>query len=410
MRNYIMIYENGIRVFELKNNKFRELLHHESEKVLRAFNNIENINEKDDETLELITDIKTDYPKRLIVRGTKLFNAKNDPLFNYVENLGLVIDRYMERKREQEIRDTLMAKNAKINRTRKKSGLKKQIVSIGLLASISIGIMSLKSCKEKEIEPSQEIEDIPSISMVENKERVKEVYYPFNDITDNGKLDKVINECSPFMDKWIERYNLPKDLIYALACQESGELNFEVRGQACGPMQIQPSSYHNDNAIEYIKVPVYKNGKLTEEYDEFYIADGRKLDDSRLKGKNYLVIQNEDDHFRIACAILRKCIDKYKNIFIAIDAYNKGIYALSSIIPKNELEYFKNDFNNFEWQEIIKSKFGENYGDKDYNDNVLRYLRTDAEGKARIEYDYKGEKIIIDLYNTRLYNNEITRG
>ena len=81
---------------------------------MRAFNIVEFIKEKDDETLELVTDIKTDYPKRLIVRGAKLFNAKDDPLFKDVENLGIIIDRYMERKRELEIRDILLAKMLKL--------------------------------------------------------------------------------------------------------------------------------------------------------------------------------------------------------------------------------------------------------------------------------------------------------
>ena len=236
------------------------------------------------------------------------------------------------------------------------------------------------------------------------------VEFAFDDATANGKLEQTITNCSPYLDKWIERYGLPKDLTYALVCQEYGQLDCTINsGGACGPMQLQVEAFHNDNAIEYLQVPVYENGKLTGEYDEFYVADERKLDDPRLVGQNYLVMQNLENNFQIGCAQLRRCIDKYKNIFLAVDAYNKGLYAMSSACSEEELAHYENDFNDFSWTNIIPSVYGENYGDKNYLWNVLRFLDTGTRGEADIEYYYNGELISIDLTNTNVYNNDLVR-
>ena len=224
------------------------------------------------------------------------------------------------------------------------------------------------------------------------------------------QLEQTKELCSPYLDYWIERYGLPKDLTYALVSQEYGLLDCTINSSgACGPMQLQVASFHNDNAIEKIKVAVYNNGVPTGEYDEFYVADERKLDDPRLAGQNYLVMQNLEDNFRIGCAQLRRCIDKYKNIFLAIDAYNKGMYAFSSSCDDASLAYYKEHPEDFSWTNIIPNHFGENYGDKDYIWHVLRYLDTDTRGEANIEYNYEGELIKIDLTNTNVYNSELKR-
>ena len=61
------------------------------------------------------------------------------------------------------------------------------------------------------------------------------VEFAFDDATANGKLEQTITNCSPYLDKWIERYGLPKDLTYALVCQEYGQLDCTMNSRgACG--------------------------------------------------------------------------------------------------------------------------------------------------------------------------------
>lgn len=273
--------------------------------------------------------------------------------------------------------------------------------------------LKLAQAEYNEMNPKTETQEVsveqPLTLAIEPTEEIS-VEFAFDDATANGKLEQTIKNCSPYLDKWIERYGLPKDLTYALVCQEYGQLDCTINsGGACGPMQLQVEAFHNDNAIEYLQVPVYENGKLTGEYDEFYVADERKLDDPRLVGQNYLVMQNLENNFQIGCAQLRRCIDKYKNIFLAVDAYNKGLYAMSSACSEEELAHYENDFNDFSWTSIIPSVYGENYGDKNYLWNVLRFLDTGTRGEADIKYYYNDELISIDLTNTNVYNNDLVR-
>lgn len=120
-------------------------------------------------------------------------------------------------------------------------------------------------------------------------------------------------------------------------------------------------------------------------------------------------MQNLEDNFQIGCAVLRRCIDRYKNIFIAVDAYNKGLYCLSNCCTEEQLEHYKNDFTDFSWLNMITNAKGTNYGDPNYIWNVLRYLDTGTRGEADIQYYYGDELINVDLTNTNVYNNEFKR-
>ena len=359
----------------------------------------------------------------LIIDNLKVFNPHKDNHDKYFQALLIKIKSFIEKETLKKYKETLPINYIpKVNRTRQKGLPTKRIIagalSLALTASMIASLINKEMAKAKNLTSEESINISYTLPKPENdKIEIEEVEdnsikvdLTFLDETANGKLEQTIELCAPYLDPWIERYGLPKDLTYALVSQESGLLDCTINtGGACGPMQLQVAAFHNDNAIEYVKVPVYENGKPTGEYDEFYVADARYLNDSRLEGKNYLVMQNLEDNFRIGCAQLRRCIDKYKNIFIAVDAYNKGLYALSSICSEETINYYQNNFEDFSWVNLIPNHFGENYGDKDYIWHVLRYLDTNTRGEANIEYCYKEELIEVDLTNTNVYNNELKR-
>ena len=359
----------------------------------------------------------------LIVDNLKIFNPHKDHHDKYFQALLIKIKSFIEKETLKRYKETLPPNHIpKVNRTRKKEVPTRRIIagalSLALTASLIAGLINKEMAKAKDLVPEESISISYTLPTTENNEIVVEevednsikVDLAFPDETANGKLEQTIELCAPYLDEWIERYGLPKDLTYALVSQEYGLLDCTINaGGACGPMQLQVSSFHNDNAIEYVKVPVYENGEFTGEYDEFYVADVRHLDDPRLEGKNYLVMQNLEDNFRIGCAQLRRCIDKYENIFIAVDAYNKGLYAMSNVCIEETLNHYQNNFEDFSWVNLIPSHYGENYGDKDYIWHVLRYLDTDVRGEANIEYFYGSELIKVDLTNTNVYNNELKR-
>ncbi len=193
-----------------------------------------------------------------------------------------------------------------------------------------------------------------------------------------------------------------------------------------GPMQIQESEMNG----EFFKVPVYKDGELTGEYDSFYaVSTYEDKDNPKYAGYKVLVIEDIKDHFQIGCGYIRRGIDRYRNIFIGLDSNNKGLYAFSNVYdkgnvnPLNSREYYENNFNDFSWTNLIAEhyKIAKNdpnyvYGDSNYLWNVLRYLDMDERGQVVISYDCKGEKINIVLNNlnidktmTENYNNGMQR-
>ena len=365
----------------------------------------------------------------LIIDNLKIFFPHHDFFDHYFEKLLNQLNAALEKSNWKDYKEKLTKNHTPTVNRKKKSKLPTKTMITAWALSFSIAISCLASSlgkqkiEEQNLKEEHEISySVPKVSMPElpieqtnpsstlESESKIQVELAFNDESASGKLEQTIKNCAPYLDEWIERYGLPKDLTYALVCQESGTFDLTINSLgSVGPMQLQVDQYHNENAIEKITVPVYENGVLTGKYDEFYVADARHLDDPRLEGKNYLVMQNLEDNFQIGCAVLRRCIDRYKNIFVAIDAYNKGLYCLSNCCTEEKIEQYKNDFEDFSWISIITNAKGINYGDPNYLWNVLRYLDTGVRGEANIQYYYGDELINVDLINTNVYNNELKK-
>ena len=418
---YVYKYQNDeVKYFRLNSLDISKLL------TSIVKDNISSIYDKDQ-----YMEITFESGFSLIIDNLNIFALHQDNNDSYFQELLQKLKEFTEQKAIKKYKSSLPPNHIpKVNRTKKKSMPTKRIIagalSFALSASLIAGSINKKSAKTDEQNsenisitqtlPSNEfITYSPEPSSSLNKENIAnndsiKVSLAFKDETESGKLEQTKELCSPYLEHWIERYGLPRDLIYALVSQESGLLDCTVNSLgSCGPMQLQVSSFHNENNIEYMKVAVYKDGKPTGEYDEFYVADERHLDDPRLEGKNYLVMQNLEDNFQIGCAQVQRCIERYKNIFLAVDAYNKGLYAFTNCCDDSTLNYYQEHFEDFSWTNIIPEHFGESYGDKDYIWHVLRYLDTSTRGEANIEYNYQGQLIVVDLTNTNVYNSELSR-
>lgn len=410
-------------VYQYQNNEVKYLSLNKSDSfvLLQKIidDNIRHVRDKD-KYLEII--FESGFS--LVIDNIKVFLPHKD---NYDEHFYTLLNKvkdFIERKSISEYKKTLPPNYIpKVNRKRKRRLTSQRLIVGTISFALSVSLLASLFSKEMAKGAEKNLEEfntsisynVPEeatseVELITSEDDSIKVELAFADEADNGKLDQTIELCASYLDPWIERYGLPKDLTYALVAQEYGLLDFSVNSSgACGPMQLQVNAFHNDDAIEYIKVAVYEDGVFTGKYDEFYVADANRLDDPRLEGKNYLVIQDVQDHFQIACAQLQRCIEKYQNIFIAVDAYNKGLYALSSICDEETLNYYQNNFNDFSWIDLILESYGENYGDKDYLWHVLRYLDTDTRGQTTITYYYQGEEINVDLTNTTVYNSELSR-
>lgn len=401
-----------------------------------AFYKIERVREINESLME----VTLESGAIAIIDSVEVFN-KHDRFDNLIRSLQHNVKNFIENERIREYKNSLPKDYIpKVNRRKKRGRLLISGISLAMSVLVLANLLNLEINKsgnkyqamdypkfENSIEFINEKENIASFpptqsDTIEIATEVEDdnikVEFEFEDWTNTGKLQDTTTNCSPYMDNWINRYGLPKDLTYALVSLEYGILDCEVnRGGACGPMQLQVGAQHG----EHYKVPIYENGVFTGEYDEFWAADINKLDDPNLVGKPIKVIQNLEDNFQIGCAYFRRCIDKYKNIFLAVDAYNKGLYALPIVYKEcgeniaKPLEYYMENFNDFSWTDIIpnnsKEALGvEIYGDPTYIWDVLKYLETDDRGSALITYLYGEETITVDLFNKNVYNNGITKG
>lgn len=403
-----------------------------------AFYKIERVREINESLME----VTLESGAIAIIDSVEVFN-KHDRFDNLIRSLQHNVKNFIENERIREYKNSLpQGYIPKVNRRKKRGRLLISGISLAMSVLVLANLLNLEINKSGNKDQAMDYPKFEnSIEFINEEEKVNEIYFPpthsdtmeiateveddsikvefeFEDWTSRGKLQDTITNCSPYMDNWINRYGLPKDLTYALVSLEYGILDCEVnRGGACGPMQLQVGAQHG----EHYKVPIYENGVFTGEYDEFWAADINKLDDPNLVGRPIKVIQNLEDNFQIGCAYFRRCIDKYKNIFLAVDAYNKGLYALPIVYKEcgeniaKPLEYYMENFNDFSWTDIIpnnsKEALGvEIYGDPTYIWDVLKYLETDDRGSALITYLYGEETITVDLFNKNVYNNGITKG
>lgn len=404
-------------------------------------NGIRRVREINDSLIE----IESNTGSIAVVDTLKVFSEKCDRHDGLMYSLCLMAKESIEKENIWEYKKSNPEKPAKVNRNRMS---KKRLIVSGV--SLALGAVLVGSTILKEISNTRgmnnenntpsitanvdtpdfkdKVEEAMSSAKNTLKEELQKIEIPefddsirvsvgFDDVTDSGKLEQVIEDCSPYMEYWIDRYGLPANQSYAMISHESGvpECNEQKNG-ATGPMQLRIKAQHG----EHYKLRVYKDGVPTGEYDEFWAADINRLDDPKLQGKPLKIIQNVEDNFQIGCGNYQRCIDKYENIFIATDAYNKGLYALSTIYEKcgdrieKSLDYYKTNFNDFSWTTIIpefsEEVFGNKFGDPKYIFNVLKHLDTDARGNAEIKYCCNGKVISVDITNANVYNNTSERG
>lgn len=406
-----------------------------------------------------------------VIFDVSVFDNKYNVYNDYIDSLKTKINRFMERKDLSEYKKRIPDKSKrKINRSYSKNLgrlVAGTLVTVTILTisatlkysptnNLSIANASLPEIDKPNIEESLTEQQLSEIKTLKRKIVLDTTTMPETTVDDltvredseipdnedfircelafdqkkDGKMEATITNCAPYMEEYIARYGLPRDLTYAITCQENGSLTLiDDRIDAPNPMRIDPIE---NNGELFRNIPVYKDGKLTGEYDSFYVvAKEADKNNPKYAGYKVLAIDNLIDHFQIGCANIRRGIDRYRNIFIAVDSNNKGLYAFTNVYDKalfdipNSREYYENNFNDFTWTDfiarhykLVKNKPDFVYGDPNYIWNVLRYLETDDNGVIHIEYDYKGETIKVELTNQNVldknevdnYNNDMRRG
>lgn len=381
----------------------------------------------------------------ITIDSLKVFSSKYPNVYDlYLSRLLKKIQKFIEDKEIREYKNSLLDETIKkVNRGNPRfSKTAKIVVGTGLFLSLVMPIVHNAVVDDNVYEDNaegalsqivinenhdeydtfklieiEEPEVIPEMTPLEPEEDLIEdaptyieddaikIEYSFEDLTEDGRLETATINCASYLDPLIERYGLPKEVTYAICAREHGHLDTYVNSLgSCGPMQIQVGALHG----EYFKVPVYENGVLTGEYDEFYAVDARIYGEPTYAGKKALFIQNLEDHFKISCALIRRAIDKYNNLFIAIDAYNKGLYALEIAGSDDVVTYYKENPNDFGWLDIVPNYYGKDYGDPNYLKHVLSYVKMEDRSETTISFYCQGELVKYDLTNTYYLNEDVS--
>ena len=202
----------------------------------------------------------------IILEGFRVLYPRKDRYDRYYRKIMNKIKDFKDKERMKKYMETLPSNHKpKVNRSKKVKLPSKQILagvlSATITASLIAGLINKETSKVEKLEsPSisyttlkEEEKTIPykletsvvdysensqDLDLVQEETNTVKVKLAFDDKTDDGKLANTIENCRQYLDPWIERYGLPKDLTYALVCQESGGvLDLSINsGGACGPM------------------------------------------------------------------------------------------------------------------------------------------------------------------------------
>ena len=206
----------------------------------------------------------------------------------------------------------------------------------------------------------------------------KAFHYSYEDRTSSEKLSNAKRYEDTF-NKYAKAYGLDKDLLMAIAAQESSGdhyNNLSPNQPGKGIMQI-----------EYVHI----GENLSAHNFETNTEDSIKVDMNTLS--------DLDSNIKIGAMILRNCIDSYNsNIPLAIQAYNFGTSNINKTLQAcSELEHIdinslKNNPTNNEW---LNYRAFLHTGDPEYVEHIFSFIKD----KNISILDENNNKINITLEN-----------
>lgn len=253
---------------------------------------------------------------------------------------------------------------------------KKQIESSSKIIETKHGKYKIKEeTKKKKVEKKHIHSNKQELNSMLEKESFD---YSYEDRSNNPNIENARRYEDTFK-KYADMYGLDKDLLMAIAAQESSgdhynNLNSNQPGK--GIMQI-----------EYVHI----GETLSAHNYETNTEDSIKVDMNTLS--------DLDSNIKVGAMILRNCIDNYNcNIPLSLQTYNFGPGNINKVLNACssdkgvDINSLKDDPTNNAWLNY-RSFLG--IGDPEYVEHVFSYLNT----KAIKVLDKDGNQVTINLNN-----------
>lgn len=346
----------------------------------------------------------------LVIDNSKIFLMQQNSQDRYFFRLLNKIKRFTES-------ETLKTKRKinHVNRNKSKR-IPKAIIagtlSFSIGVSMLVGIINKEISKSKEVSPGSDITQEINIDVNRNikeniafdipeeTEKDATIKLAFEDRTESNrvseeesKLEETKNYYGTIIFNYSTRYGLPYELACAQITQERPNIKNGVCDNIC---QITYDLFIGRT----LTVPIYNEQGFTGEYETFEVTKE--------------MLDTPDGNIKTGLAYLRICTDKFNSLISGLFSFNQGEYALNlacNYYGLNKEDYY-GDENAIKARDLINRYYeeqGKKHGDSTYLENVFSYLYLDERGSVNLEYYLGSEKKTVEIKNTLVYNNELSR-
>lgn len=221
--------------------------------------------------------------------------------------------------------------------------------------------------------------------VIEEEKPTYEFHYSYDGEGEKIKLENA-KRYEDVMEKYASRYGLDKNILIAMAAQETGgdHYNHIDSGPACGIMQIE--RIHIGSTITGYNFETKENESITITLD---------------------TLQDLEGNIKVGSIILQNAFERnHYNIPLALQEYNMGMGNLDSVLNRcSSHDNISKDLlrENPEENQWLEHRSYIGAGDPNYIEHVFQYL----EGDCLIFETRDNEKITYQIINDQ--KNNITK-
>lgn len=349
----------------------------------------------------------------LVIDNSKIFLMQQDTYDRYFFRLLEKIKRFIEKENIKKMQTQTHTR--RVNRNKSKRVPKSIIagtLSFSIVISMIAGIINKEISKSKELFPTSDITQEINIDVNRNikenivfdipEESQKDVTIKlaFLDRTESNRVSEELSkleETETYFGSIISNYSTRYGLPYELACAQITQERPNIKDGKCDNIcQITYELFVGRT----LTVPLYNEQGFTGEYETFEVTKE--------------MLDTPDGNIKTGLAYKRICVDKFNSLISGLFSYNQGEYALNlacNYYGLNKEDYY-GDENAIKARDLINRYYeeqGKEHGDSTYLENVFSYLELSEGGTIKLEYYLGSEKKTVEIINTLVYNNELSR-